>query len=149
MIDEGHLDEDDDPTIGLKSGKASRFGPPRQIVRKIAVQIATEKSWGNTTVTCRCIQNLRKTCGRQGREHVGAKVFTGKIVRGRVLPMKKAWRSSGGPAQRCRPHYIAQAGEARHQRHGENHRLPDDLMELPENEQRENEGRERSRNIPG
>ena len=100
MIDEGHLDEDDDPTIGLQSGKAKasresggfvpwteedmamyrakwplgtearlmfdilhytflrlgdahRFGPPhlRQIVRKMAVQIATEKSRGNTTVT--------------------------------------------------------------------------------------------------
>jgi len=100
MIDEGHLDEDDDPTIGLRSGKAKasresggfvpwteddmatyrakwplgtearlmfdilhytflrlgdahRFGPPhlRQVVRKMAVQIATEKSRGNTTVT--------------------------------------------------------------------------------------------------
>jgi hypothetical protein len=89
MIDEGHLDEDDDPTIGLRSGKAKvsresggfapwteddmwplgtearlmfdilhytfprlgdahRFGPPhlRQVVRKMAVQIATEKSRG-------------------------------------------------------------------------------------------------------
>jgi hypothetical protein len=95
MIDEDHLNEDDDPTIGLKSGKAKasresggfvpwteedmalhrakwplgtearlmfdilhytflrlgdahRFGPPhlRQIVRKMAVQIATEKSRG-------------------------------------------------------------------------------------------------------
>jgi hypothetical protein len=100
MIDEGHLDEDDDPTIGLRSGKAKasresggflpwteddmamyrakwplgtearlmfdilhytflrlgdahRFGPPhlRQIVRQMSVQIATEKSRGNTTVT--------------------------------------------------------------------------------------------------
>jgi hypothetical protein len=95
MVDEGHLDEDDDPTIGLRSGKAKasresggflpwtegdmalyrakwplgtearlmfdilhytflrlgdahRFGPPhlRQVVRKMAVQIATEKSRG-------------------------------------------------------------------------------------------------------
>ncbi len=97
MIDDGHLNEDDDPTIGLRSGKAKasresggflswteedmarypakwplgtearlmfdilhytvlrlgdahRFGPPhlRQIVRKMAIQIATEKSQGNT-----------------------------------------------------------------------------------------------------
>jgi hypothetical protein len=130
MIDEGHLDEDDDPTIGLRSGKAKasresggflpwteddmarlmfdilhytflrlgdahRFGPPhlRQVVRKMAVQIATEKSHGNTTVTVPVhpafAESLRaaRTAGI-----IGAEVFTGKLVRGRVLPMnKKAW----------------------------------------------------------
>lgn len=37
----------------LRLGDPHRFGPPhlRQIVRKMAVQIATEKSRGNTTVT--------------------------------------------------------------------------------------------------
>ncbi|MGA2995783.1 hypothetical protein [Bradyrhizobium sp.] len=37
----------------LRLGDAHRFGPPhlRQIVRKMAVRIATEKSRGNTTVT--------------------------------------------------------------------------------------------------
>ncbi|MFY9952417.1 hypothetical protein [Bradyrhizobium sp.] len=37
----------------LRLGDAHRFGPPhlRQIVRKMAVQIATEKSRGDTTVT--------------------------------------------------------------------------------------------------
>ena len=142
MIDEGHLDEDDDPTIGLRSGKAKasresggfvpwtdedmamywakwplgtearlmfdilhytflrlgdahRFGPPhlRQIVRKMAVQIATEKSRGNTTVTVplhpQFAESLR--AARAGGI-IGAEVFTGKVVRGRIMPMnKKAW----------------------------------------------------------
>lgn len=142
MIDEGHLDEDDDPTIGLRSGKAKasresggfipwtdddmalyrqrwplgtearlmldilaftflrlgdahRFGPPhlRQVVRKMAVQIATEKSQGNTTVTVPMhpafAESLRAA---QAAGIVGVEVFTGKRVRGRVVPMnKKAW----------------------------------------------------------
>ena len=141
MIDEGHLDEDDDPTIGLRSGKAKasretggfvpwteqdmatyrakwplgtearlmfdilhhtflrlgdahRFGPPhmRQIVRKMAVQIATEKSRGNTTVTVPGTPVCGKPAGGARRRIIGADVFTGKMVKGRVLPMnKKAW----------------------------------------------------------
>ena len=142
MIDEEHLDEDDDPTIGLKSGKAKasresggfvpwteedmtlyrtkwrlgtearlmfdilhytflrvgdahRFGSPhlRQIVRKMAVQIATEKSRGNTTVTVPVHPQFSESL-RAARVAgiLGAEVFTGKIVKGRVLPMKKkAW----------------------------------------------------------
>ena len=144
MIDADHLDEDDDPTIGLKSGKAKasretggflpwteddmalyrakwplgtearlmfdilhytflrlgdahRFGPPhlRQIVRKMAVQIATEKSRGNTTVTVPVhpafAESLRAA---RAAGIIGAEVFTGKILKGRVLPMnKKAWAS--------------------------------------------------------
>jgi integrase len=142
MIDEGHLDEDDDPTIGVRSGKAKasrdsggflpwteddmaryrakwplgtearlmfdilhytflrlgdahRFGPPhlRQVVRKMAVQIATEKSRGNTTVTVPLhpafAESLRAA---RAAGMIGADVFTGKMVKGRVLPMnKKAW----------------------------------------------------------
>ena len=142
MIDEGHLDEDDDPTIGVRSGKAKasresggflpwteddmaryrgkwplgtearlmfdilhytflrlgdahRFGPAhlRQVVRKMAIQIATEKSRGNTTVTVPVhpafAESLRAA---RAAGTVGADVFTGKMVRGRVLPMnKKAW----------------------------------------------------------
>ncbi|MGO4511190.1 tyrosine-type recombinase/integrase [Bradyrhizobium sp. 2TAF36] len=142
MIDEGHLDEDDDPTIGLKSGKAKasretggflpwteddmaryrarwslgtearlmfdilhytflrlgdahRFGPPhlRQIVRKMAVQIATDKSRGNTTVTVPVHPEFAESLrAARAANIVGAEVFTGKLVRGRVLPMnKKAW----------------------------------------------------------
>ena len=142
MIDEGHLDEDDDPTIGLRSGKAKasresggfvpwseddmalyrmkwplgtearlmfdilhytflrlgdayRFGPPhlRQIVRKMAVQIATEKSRGNTTVTVPVHPEFAESL-RVARAAgiIGAAVFTGKMAKGRVLPMnKKAW----------------------------------------------------------
>ncbi|MGJ5221020.1 tyrosine-type recombinase/integrase [Bradyrhizobium oligotrophicum] len=142
MIDEGHLDEDDDPTIGVRSGKARasretgglipwteedmalyrakwplgtearlmfdilhytflrlgdahRFGPPhlRQIVRKMAIQIATEKSRGNTTVTVPVHPEFAESL-RAARTHgiIGAEVFTGKMVKGRILPMnKKAW----------------------------------------------------------
>jgi hypothetical protein len=142
MIDEGHLDEDGDPTIGLRSGKAKasresggfvpwseedmvlyrakwpfgtearlmfdilhytflrlgdayRFGPPhlRQILSKMTVQVATEKSRGNTTVTVPVHPAFAGSL-RVARAAgiVGAEVFAGKIVRGRVLPMnKKAW----------------------------------------------------------
>jgi integrase len=142
MIDEDHLDEDDDPTIGLRSGKAKasresggfvpwtdedmamyrskwplgtearlmfdilhytflrlgdahRFGPPhlRQIVHKMAVQIATEKSRGNTTVTVPVHPEFAESLrAARAAGIIGAEVFTGKVVRGRVLPMKKkAW----------------------------------------------------------
>ncbi|MFQ3456935.1 tyrosine-type recombinase/integrase [Bradyrhizobium sp. UFLA01-814] len=142
MIDENHLDEDDDPTIGLKSGKAKasresggfapwteddmaryrakwplgtearlmfdilhytflrlgdahRFGPPhlRQIVRKMAVQIATEKSRGNTTVTVPVHPEFAASLkAARASNIIGAEVFTGKVVRGRIQPMnKKAW----------------------------------------------------------
>jgi integrase len=142
MIDAGHLDGDDDPTIGLKSGKAKasretggflpwtendmalyrakwplgtearlmfdilhytflrlgdahRFGPPhlRQIVRKMAVQIATEKSRGNTTVTVPVHPSFAESLrAARAAGMIGAEVFTGKRLKGRVLPMnKKAW----------------------------------------------------------
>ena len=142
MIDEGHLEEDDDPTIGLKSGKAKasresggfvpwtekdmelyrakwplgtearlmfdilhytflrlgdahRFGPPhlRQVVRRMAVQIATEKSQGNTTVTVPVHPEFAESLRAASAAGIlGAEVFTGKMVRGRVLAMsKKAW----------------------------------------------------------
>lgn len=142
MIDEGHLDEDDDPTIGVRSGKAKasresggllpwteddmaryrqkwplgtearlmfdilhytflrlgdayRFGPPhlRQIVRKMAVQIATEKSHGNTTVTVPVHPEFAASLrAARAARIIGAEVFTGKMVKGRVLAMnKKAW----------------------------------------------------------
>jgi integrase len=142
MIDEGHIDEDHDPTTGLKSGKAKasresggfipwteddmalyrakwllgtearlmfdilhytflrlgdahRFGPPhlRQIVRKMAVQIATEKSSGNTTVTVPVHPEFAESLrAARAAGIIGAEVFTGKTLKGRVLPMnKKAW----------------------------------------------------------
>jgi integrase len=79
----------------LRLGDACRFGPPhlRQIVRKMAVQIATEKSRGNTTVTVpvhpQFAESLRTA---RAAGIIGAEVFTGKMVKGRVLPMKKkAW----------------------------------------------------------
>jgi integrase len=139
MIDEHHLDEDDDPTIGLRSGKAKasresggflpwteedmalyrakwplgtearlmfdilhytflrlgdahRFGPPhlRQIVRKMAVQIATEKSQGNTTVTVPVHPEFAESLrAARAAGIIGAEVFTGKVLKGRVLPMKQ------------------------------------------------------------
>jgi integrase len=142
MIDEGHLDEDDDPTISVRSGKARasresggflpwteddmaryrakwplgtearlmfdilhytflrlgdahRFGPPhlRQVVRKMAVQIVTEKSRGNTMVTVPVHPAFAESLRAAGAAGIiGGDVFTGKVVKGRVLPMnKKAW----------------------------------------------------------
>jgi integrase len=142
MIDEGHLDEDDDPTISVRSGRAKasresggflpwteddmaryrakwplgtearlmfdilhytflrpgdahRFGPAhlRQVVRKMAIQIATEKSHGNTLVTVPVhpafAESLRVA---RAAGIVGEEVFAGKQVRGRIVPMnKKAW----------------------------------------------------------
>jgi hypothetical protein len=53
----------------LRLGDAYRFGPPhlRQIVRKMAVQIATEKSRGNTTVTVPMHPEFADSCGRHER----------------------------------------------------------------------------------
>jgi hypothetical protein len=79
----------------LRLGDAHRFGPPhlRQVVRKMAVQIATEKSHGNTTVTVPVhpafAESLRAA---RAARIIGADVFTGKMMQGRVLPMnKEAW----------------------------------------------------------
>jgi hypothetical protein len=66
MIDEGHLDEDDDPTIGLKSGKAKASRESGGFLPWTEDDmIATEKSRGNTTVTVPCIRNLRRACGQR------------------------------------------------------------------------------------
>ena len=79
----------------LRLGDAYRFGPPhlRQIVRKMAVQIATEKSRGNTTVTVPVHPELADSLrAARAAGIIGADVFTGKLVKDRVLPMnKKAW----------------------------------------------------------
>ena len=79
----------------LRLGDAHRFGPPhlRQIVRKMAVQIATEKSRGNTTVMVPAHPEFAESLrAARAAGIIGADVFTGKMVKGRVLPMdKKAW----------------------------------------------------------
>jgi hypothetical protein len=79
----------------LRLGDAHRFGPPhlRQIVRKMAVQIATEKSRGNTTVTVPVHPEFAESLrAARAAGIIGAEVFTGKVVRGRIVPMnKKAW----------------------------------------------------------
>jgi integrase len=79
----------------LRLGDAYRFGSQhlRQIVRKMAVQIATEKSRGNTTVTVPVHREFAESLrAAPAVGIIGAEVFTGKMVRGRVLLMnKKAW----------------------------------------------------------
>src|SRR5258708_23693954 len=79
----------------LRLGDAHRFGPPhlRQIVRKMAVQIATEKSRGNTTVTVPVHPEFAESLrAARAAGIIGADVFIGKTTRSRVLPMnKKAW----------------------------------------------------------
>ncbi len=72
---------------------ASPMVRQRQVVRKMAVQIATEKSCGNTTVTVPVhpafAESLRAA---RAAGIIGADVFTGKMLKGRVVPMnKKAW----------------------------------------------------------
>jgi integrase len=177
MIDEEHLEDDDDPTIGLKSGKAKasresggfvpwteddmvlyrtkwplgtearlmfdilhytflrvgdahRFGPPhlRQIVRKMAVQIATEKSRGNTTVTVPVHPEFAESLrAARAAGIIGAEVFTGKMVKGRVLTMnKKAWamKSRSTPCSPASTSQRKSAGRGRRLRRL--HREPDD-----------------------
>jgi hypothetical protein len=55
----------------------------RQIVRQMAVQIATEKSRGNTTVTVpvhpQFVESLRAA---RAAGTIGAEVFTGKLLEG-------------------------------------------------------------------
>jgi integrase len=81
--------------IFLRLGDAHRFGPPhlRQIVRKMAVQIATGKSRGNTIVTVPVHPEFAESLrAARAARTIGAEVFTGKRVRGLVLPMNRtAW----------------------------------------------------------
>lgn len=56
----------------------------------MAVQIATEKSRGNTTVTVPVHPKFAESLQvARAAGIIGADVFTGKTVRGRVLPMNK------------------------------------------------------------
>jgi integrase len=79
----------------LRLGDAYRFGPPhlRQIVRNMAVQITTEKSRGNTTVTVPLHPEFAESLrAARAAGIIGVDVFTGKLVKDRVLSMnKKAW----------------------------------------------------------
>jgi hypothetical protein len=152
MIDEGHLEQDDDPAIGLKSGKAKasretggflpwtdddmaryrakwplgtearlifdilhytflrlgdahRFGPPhlRQIVRQMAVRIATEKSRGNTTVTVPVHPQFAESLqAARAAGIIGAEVFTGKLLRASTS-RRKAVTACARPGPRS-PH---------------------------------------------
>lgn len=142
MIEEEYLEEDDDPTIGLKSGKAAasresggwvpwteedmakyrarwplgtearlmfdilhftflrlgdaaRFGPEhfRRIIKRMAVQIATEKSQGRTIVTVPVHPEFAVSLAKAREAGIlGTETFTGKLVKGAIVPMcKKAW----------------------------------------------------------
>src|SRR5215475_15761963 len=80
----------------LRLGDAHRFGPPhlRRIVRKMAVQIATEKSRGNTTVTVPVHRDFAVSLAAARNAGIlgTGEVFTGKLVKGEIVPMaKKAW----------------------------------------------------------
>ena len=59
----------------------------------MAVQIATERSRGNTTVTVPVRPEFAESLrAARAAGIIGAEVFTGKLVRGRIVPMnKKAW----------------------------------------------------------
>jgi hypothetical protein len=65
----------------LRLGDAHRFVPPhlRQIVRKMAVQIATENSRGNTTVTVPVHPEFAESLqAARAAGIIRADVFTGK-----------------------------------------------------------------------
>lgn len=131
----------------LRLGDAHRFGPPhlRQIVRKMAVQIATEKSQGNTTVTVPVHPEFAESLrAARAANIVGAEVFTGKLTRGRILPMKKkAWAAKFkkyavlagvNPAEEKLPRRAQ--GPGRSGRLRRLHREPDDghvRLDRPEN----------------
>jgi hypothetical protein len=143
MIDEEHLEPDDDPTVGLKSGKAkasresggwvpwteedmakyrarwplgtearlmfdilhfthlrlgdaARFGPAhlQRTLKIMMVKFATEKSKGRTTATVPVHRDFAVSLAAARNAGIlgTGDVFTGKLVRGEILPMnKKAW----------------------------------------------------------
>ena len=143
MIDEEHIEPDDDPTIGLKSGKAkasresggwvpwteedmakyrarwplgtearlmfdilhfthlrlgdaARFGAAhlQRVLKTMMVKVATEKSKGRTTATLPVHRDLAVSLAvaRNAGTLGTGEVFTGKLVKGEIIPMnKKAW----------------------------------------------------------
>ena len=131
----------------LRLGDAHRFGPPhlRQIVRKMAVQIATEKSRGNTTVTVPVHPEFAESL-RAGRAAgiIGSEVFTGKVVRGRVAAYADCTESQmmamfGWTDPKMPAHYIAQANRERLGMSGmekivafDQSQSLDDFLQLPE-----------------
>ena len=143
MIDEEHIGPDDDPTIGLKSGKAkasresggllpwteedmakyrarwplgtearlmfdilhythlrlgdaARFGSAhlQRTLKIMMVKVATEKSKGQTTATVPVHRDFAVSlaAARNAGSLGTGEVFTGKLVKGEIVPMnKKAW----------------------------------------------------------
>ncbi len=143
MIEEEHIEPDDDPTIGLKSGKAkasrasggwvpwteedmakyrarwplgtearlmfdilhythlrlgdaSRFGSAhlQRTLKTMMVKVATEKSKGRTTATLPVHRDFAVSLAAARNAGIlgTGEVFTGKLVKGEIMPMnKKAW----------------------------------------------------------
>jgi site-specific recombinase XerC len=143
MIEEEHIEPDDDPTIGVKSGKAkasresggwvpwteedmakyrarwplgtearlmfdilhythlrlgdaSRFGSAhlQQTLKTMMVKVATEKSKGHTTATVPVHRDFAVSLAAARNAGIlgTGEVFTGKLVKGEIVPMnKKAW----------------------------------------------------------
>jgi hypothetical protein len=79
----------------LRLGDACRFAPPhlRQSCERWRCRSRPRRAAATLPSRCRYIRSMRKACGRRARRGIiGAEVFTGKMVKGRVLPMKKkAW----------------------------------------------------------
>jgi plasmid stabilization system protein ParE len=143
MIDEEHIEPDDDPTIGLKSGKAKasresggwapwteenmakyrarwplgtearlmfdilhfthlrlgdafRFGPEHlhRTLKMMMVKVATEKSKGRTIAVVPVHRDFAVSLAAARNAGIlgTGEVFTGKLVKGEIMPMhKKAW----------------------------------------------------------
>jgi len=79
----------------LRLGDAARFGPEhlKRIIKRMAVQIATEKSQGRTIVTVPVHPEFAISLAKAREAGIlGTETFTGKLVKGAIVPMcKKAW----------------------------------------------------------
>jgi integrase len=80
----------------LRLGDASRFGPEhlQRTLKTMMVKVATEKSKGRTTATVPVHRDFAVSLAAARKAGIlgTGEVFTGKLVKGEIMPMnKKAW----------------------------------------------------------
>ena len=80
----------------LRLGDASRFGPAhlQRTLKTMMVKVATEKSKGHTTATVSVHRDFAVSLAAARNAGIlgTGEVFTGKLVKGEIVPMnKKAW----------------------------------------------------------
>jgi hypothetical protein len=89
MIDEHHLDEDDDPTIGLRSGKAKASRESGGFLPWTEEDMALYQAKWPLGTEARLMFDILHLRAARAAGIIGAEVFTGKVLKGRVLPMKQ------------------------------------------------------------